>query len=337
MGFRNIHRLLTAAFKYGEPLPLISGDTLKFLPTVDNVGAINIGDGTTDIDVKAFLGASTDYIEFDVSDGQVNIEGAELHFGDNDSIEFGDGNDVVVNWNGSHMESSTAGTLWQDCPSKLDENDIAVCVRWEDDFILYDNTATVGNWVLTEVGTGTDALADDVAGGILLLTCQATTDNAAEQITGAFAPFLLAAGKTLWFECRFKLVGDITQSEVAVGLCAKGEDLTAVADVKPQDGIAFTKQDGATGFAITASKNGTDTGESAATLHTLVNNSYVKLGFLVNGLTSVTPYINGVAGTAITATIVDDESLTPFALVRNGDGTTQEVLHIDYIKCVQLK
>ena len=340
MGARNILRLLTHALKSGpDKLDLVSGDILKVLPVADNVGAINIGDGTNDIDFKAFLGASTDYVEFDVSAGQVNIESAELHFGDNDSTEWGDGNDLVTNWNGSFQEvTAAASALYTDFPSVLDPS-FQTHVAYEkfDDFFEVDTTATVGNWVLTSVGTGTPALADDLAGGHIVLTCQSTTDDACHQYRQVSAPFKLAAGKTLWFEIRFKLTGDATQSEVAVGLVAAGEDLTAVADVKPQDGIAFTKQDGATGFALTASKNGTNTGESGATLHTCVSGSFVRLGFVVDGLTSVTPYVDGVAGTAITATIVDDESLAIFFLVRNGDATTQEVLDVDYVRCVQLR
>lgn len=338
MGARNVLRLMIEALTGSNPekLDLASGDVISLLPVTDDQGVINVGDGTNDMDVKVFLGASTDYVEFNVGDGQVNVESAELHFGDNDSLEFGDGTDVTVNWNATHLEVNKTGTIFQDFPNPMDP-DPAVAHGVLDDFYTLDTTATVGGWAAFNVGTGTTTLADDVGGGVLLMTCQAATDDACEQLNQVSAPFLLAAGKTLWYECRFKLVGDITQSEIAVGLCALGEDLTAVADVKPADGVAFTKQDGATGFALTASKNGTNTGESAATLHTLVNNTYVRLGFLIDGVTSVTPYVNGVAGTAITATIPDDESLGMFLLVRNGDGTTQEVLHVDYVKVVQIR
>jgi hypothetical protein len=54
-------------------------------------------------------------------------------------------------------------------------------------------------------------------------------------------------------------------------------------------------------------------------------------------VTSITPYVNGVAGTAATATICDDESLAPYFLVRNGDATTTQILDIDYVKVVQLR
>lgn len=327
---------LVADLLSGSKADLTEGQAMKFLSAVHDRGSLQFGDGSSDFDFTVYVGPSK-YVKFDVGAGKLTFSGVAQSIGDNAALNIGDGNDVQLVWNGTYLEVTSASTIWDSCPSELDPNFIAVAYKIEDDFLTYDNTATVGGWALFEVGTGTDALADDVPGGVLLLTCQATTDNACEQINKVSAPILLAAGKTVWFEARFKLVGDATQSEVAVGLVAAGEDLTAVADVKPQDGVAFSKQDAATGFALTASKDGTNTGESGATLHTLANNTWVRLGFLIDGITSVTPYVNGVAGTPITATICDDESLAPFFLVRNGDGVTQEVLHIDYVKCVQLK
>ncbi|KKL04594.1 hypothetical protein LCGC14_2614490, partial [marine sediment metagenome] len=108
------------------------------------------------------------------------------------------------------------------------------------------------------------------------------------------------------------------------------------ADVLAADGVGFSSQDASLALALTASKGGTDTGASAG-IHTMVSGTYVTMGFKIDGVTSITPYINGAAGTPITATIPDDEHLAPYFLVRNGDGTTQQVLHVDYVKVVQLR
>lgn len=275
------------------------------------------------------------FITLDTENDQLEFDGIDVALGDLDLVVFGHDRDVIVQWEGSYLTAGDDG-MWAGCPAKLDPNFASVAYELFDDFVEYDNTATVGNWTLAEVGTGTDALSDATAGGFVILTCQATTDNACEQITHTGAPFKLAAGKKLWFEARVKFTGDITPSEVSLGLVNSGEDLTAVADVLPQDGVSFSKQDGATAFAATASKNGTDTG-AVAGVHTLVSGAWVVFGFLIDGVTSITPYVNGVAKTALTATICDDELLTPYFLVRNGDATTQEVLEIDYVKVVQLR
>jgi hypothetical protein len=79
------------------------GTQLEFLPVSDDAAAINIGDGTTDVDFKVFLGAAGAYVEFNVGTGQLNVEGAEVHLGDSDEIEFGDATagDVTMQWNGT--------------------------------------------------------------------------------------------------------------------------------------------------------------------------------------------------------------------------------------------
>lgn len=259
-----------------------------------------------------------------------------LQFPDNAGLKLGAGSDVTLDWDGTRIvTAAAANAMWDDCPIKLDPNYISDFFDFEDDFYEVDTTATVGKYVADNVGTGTTTLADDVAGGVMLLTCQATTDDAAEQLTLVSAPFFLAAGKTLYYETRLKIVGDV-QSEVSFGLVAKGEDLTAVADVLPADGVSFSNQDATLATDLTLSKGGVNTG-AVAGVHTMVSNTYAVFGFKIDGVTSCTPYINGVAGTAATATFPDDESMSPYFLVRNGDGTTQQVLHVDYVRVVQLR
>ena len=257
---------------------------------------------------------------------------------DNSETRYGTGDDVTIEWDGTRMAAkAAANAMWDGVPSKLDPNYLAGAFDFEDDFYEVDTDAVVGRWAAENVGTGTTTLADDAAGagGVMLFTCQATTDNACEQLTLVSAPFFLAANKTLYYETRLKIVGDV-QSEVSFGLVAKGEDLTAVADVLPADGVSFSSQDGDLAVALTLSKSGTNTGAVAA-VHTMVSGTYATFGFKIVGITSCTPYINGVAGTAATATFPNDQSLSPYFLVRNGDGSTQQILHVDYVRVVQLR
>lgn len=248
-------------------------------------------------------------------------------------ITFGTGSDVKAQWDGTTFNLAPASGMWANCPLVHYANGMSLAYEVYDDFI---STPDVTNlWTAANVGTGTTAYDPAVAGGVLLLTCQATTDDACEQLTRKGAGFLLAAGKTIWYETRIKIVGDV-QSEHSFGLVADGEDLTAVADVLPADGISFSTQDATLAAALTVSKGGTDTG-AVAGVHTLVSGTWVTLGLLIDGITSVTPYVNGTAGTAATATIPDDEHLAPYFLVRNGDGTTQQIMHVDYVKVVQLR
>jgi hypothetical protein len=269
--------------------------------------------------------------------GALTCEGTgAMTLEDGGSITLGTGSDIKLQWNGTTFNIAPAAGMWANCPFIDYANGHAVAYRVFEDFTGgLDKTALTGKWTELSVGTGTQALATDVAGGHLLLTCQATTDNACEQATYISDPFKLAAGKTLWYETRITITGDV-QSEHSFGLVALGEDLTAVADVLPADGVSFSTQDASLAVALTASKNGTDTGAVAA-VHTLVSGTAVVFGLLIDGVTSITPYIDGVAGTAATATIPDDESLAPYFLVRNGDNVTTQILDVDYVKVVQLR
>lgn len=271
-------------------------------------------------------------VALDAENDQVELDGVDVALGDNDQVVFGDGSDVTVMWNGTYLQATSAlNALWTAAPCKADPNYDSIVHEFFDDFNFLDVTSV---WTVTEDDADCTQAISDAAGGVLLLTNKATTDDNAQQIAGKGDTFLLAAGKTLWFEARVK-VAAATQIDVIVGLVADGEDMTGVADNRFQDGIGFFKTDGATTLQFGASKDGTDTGTNtnAGTLGT----DWIVLGFKVEGLTRAIPYVNGVAGTPITATFCDDEALTPIVMVRNGDATTAQTIEVDYVKVVQLR
>ncbi|MEE8607809.1 MAG: hypothetical protein V3S55_09400 [Nitrospiraceae bacterium] len=55
------------------PLDVTPGDQLFLLPREDDLGAINIGDGTKDMDVKLFLGSTADIVLLDVGNSRVDF------------------------------------------------------------------------------------------------------------------------------------------------------------------------------------------------------------------------------------------------------------------------
>lgn len=74
MSSSNILRLLRDALVLnGEQLDLVSGNIVKIRPKADDTGYIAIGDGTYDMDVKVFLGSSTEYVLFDVGNSQLTL------------------------------------------------------------------------------------------------------------------------------------------------------------------------------------------------------------------------------------------------------------------------
>jgi len=75
MSSSNILRLLRDALALnGEKLDLVSGDVLQVRPETDDTGAIHVGDGSNDIDMKVFLGSTGEYVLFDVGNSRLDLQ-----------------------------------------------------------------------------------------------------------------------------------------------------------------------------------------------------------------------------------------------------------------------
>jgi hypothetical protein len=76
---------------------------LEFLPATDDIGAVNIGNGTLDMDFKVFMGAAGVHVTFDQSVARTIFEGCDLRLMDTDILEFGDDADVTMTWDGDSL------------------------------------------------------------------------------------------------------------------------------------------------------------------------------------------------------------------------------------------
>lgn len=85
MGARNIVRLLSHALVAGENFDLGSGDALSLIPEVADQGSIEIGNGTKDMDVKIFLGSTTEYVLADVGNSRLEYQ-VDVKMGDAKNI-----------------------------------------------------------------------------------------------------------------------------------------------------------------------------------------------------------------------------------------------------------
>jgi hypothetical protein len=187
-----------------------------------------------------------------------------------------------------------------------------------EDFDYY----TAANWTVTETQAGaTQALADG-DGGLLLLTNSAADDDlVALQKVGE--SFRFEAGKKLFFEARFK-VSDATQSDVVMGL-----QITDATPLDVSDGVFFIKADGSTSVSLLVEKNGTAT--TTASVATMANDTFVRLGFYYDGVSQIQYFVNGVLGGAsVTTNLVDDEDLTVSFAIQNGEAVAK-TMTVDYV------
>jgi len=223
--------------------------------------------------------------------------------------------------------------LWSQAPNdQIDSGAFDMGFGFKDDFLAFTDTHS---WVLTQASAGT--VAPDVAaiGGAVLLDCNSTTNNQGVQIqlggaVGA-ASFIPSAASKIYFEARVK-IADIgsTTCQMFAGLAIVDTSVFASAANSTANHIGFEAIN-TTAMGIHSEKAGTRS--STAAVHTVVDDDYVKLGFVVDGLTKITPFVNGDAQTAIT-TNIPIVAMTP-SFVCHSSGTTDPILHVDWVACYQ--
>ncbi len=192
---------------------------------------------------------------------------------------------------------------------------------------LIVSTTSYPGYTVTQITAGTLVMAD-AAGGWLNLTGGAA-DGRGIQMQAAGEAFIPAAEKDIWFEASIK-IADADDMDWFVGLASTD---TNVFSTDPTDIIAFRGDDDDTNIDFQARKAGA--GAQADTGSDTANTTAVRLGFWVKGVTSIVPYINGVAQTAVTANIPVVEMCLTFGAL-DGATTASNTLGLDWYRIVQL-
>ncbi len=263
-------------------------------------------------------------------------------FSDSQDLGFGSNTDAVFQFDGTYFRGPNPGSssnMWNACPA-LAYADPNVAGFFREDFIKYH----VDEWALSQLGggSGTVALsevADKTGVGAIVLDAAAVTATHGIQIQlGNTAGEMwdlesATTGKKLWFEIKLQVV-ESNDCNIVVGLHVRDTDVID----KDVDGIYFHKDDGDTNWDF-ASYNGGSAGE-VASVGTAANDTWIRLGFYYDGAGTLTPYVNGTAGTAITtaARIPTEDQLTLSIGIENGDGgAVRNYMYVDYVKVVQTR
>lgn len=186
----------------------------------------------------------------------------------------------------------------------------------------FHNGFTVGSngWTVTNVGTGTEVIAD-ADNGILQLTND-VNDNDSIAIQRSKETFLFETGKKLFFKARLK-ISDATESQLIAGL--------QILDTTPfdvTDGVYFSKADGDATLKIFVEKDGTSSSEDVAELE---DDTFVTIGFFYDGIDKVVAFVNnGAVVSVATTNLPDDEELTSSFFIENGEAVAK-VMDLDYV------
>ena len=203
-----------------------------------------------------------------------------------------------------------------------------------DDFLAFD--ADSKSWVLTNATSGTGAIDPAAKGGVLLLDSAAATNNQGVQIqlggaVGA-SSFIASANSKIYYEARIKAadLGSGPTLQIFAGLAEVDTSVFASAANSTANHVGFEAIN-TLSLSYVHEKAGTRVSDTSA--GTIADDTYIKVGFLIDGLTSITPFVDGIAGTKQTASIPIVE-LTP-SFVCHSSGTTDPILHVDWVACIQ--
>jgi hypothetical protein len=154
-------------------------------------------------------------------------------------------------------------------------------------YFNYFHSYTAGDWTITTTETGSsDAteLIADASGGILRVTNDNSASGDADGLQLSGESFLPASGITIYCETRIK-VSSATTGDYLWGLV-----VTDTSPLAHANGIVFRKNTGDTAwdFETTASSvSSTDSNIEVAQ-----TSDFVKLGFKVNGISSLDYYVD---------------------------------------------
>ena len=119
-------------------------------------------------------------------------------------------------------------------------------------------------------------------------------------------------------------MSDATHSDFIMGL-----QITDTTPLAVSNGVYFRKDDDDAYLDFVVMKGSTAT--TATAVHTVVNDTYLVVGFYYNGVDAVEYYVDDVKiGTSVTTYLPDTEELTISFGVQNG-AAAAKILSVDYI------
>lgn len=199
---------------------------------------------------------------------------------------------------------------------------------WKNDFDFYLAT----DWVITETGSGTRAIAQ-AKNGILVITNAAADDDEnflqlRDVASGQVAEhWLYEATKRMFFEARFK-VSDATQSDFIMGL-----QITDTSPLAVSDGVYFRKDDGDDDLDFIVMGTSVSTG-SPTNIHTVVDDTYMTLSWMYNGDGNFAAYVDGVMVGGVDNDNPPASEMTVSFGIKNG-AAAAKVMSLDYIYVAQ--
>lgn len=247
-----------------------------------------------------------------------------------------------INWKTpTSAVNAQSSAIWESCPWTELKEDPTLGIAYFDDFLGPLDVTTADGWTIhaTTSGVICSGVTTDSEGGVLKLDSNGhnAADDGVDSLQQPTASFLLAAGRKLWFEARIKLT-DATDSWFA-GLCAVDASLLATGALDDvSDKAGFYHLDAGTDNKMSSITARTSADDATADVAACADATWVNIGFVIDGLTSIKFYVNGVlVETGTTAANLPNAAMCmSFAATCENAHTDDADLFVDWVKIAQL-
>jgi hypothetical protein len=252
------------------------GDNFSVLPLTDNAGQFQIGDGTTDMDLKIFMGSTAAHVLFDNSEQLVTYTGTKLRIGTAAGTGpscVGTDPDQVFQAHGVMASLATAAAYaaaYNTFTVTADQsNNVSVFGTWSELYLTGDLTLTgssnyAAHWALLEMADAGGALTGPAGIAWMAAVCASiiapdglvndavlagviADSNLTNGYTenGTTAGFLVRKGASnLAWPYGLYLTASATATGIYLGTCTTGINLTGTIGT----GINFTSTTVTTGI-----------------------------------------------------------------------------------------
>lgn len=232
------------------------------------------------------------------------------------------------------LSTGYSANLWKTCPLLEYMHDPMIGVYLNESWQSYNPTATTGDYVLTQATAGTAAIST-AAPGVLELDCNSTTQGQGVTLQRAKSAFVPAASKHIWAEFKLKVVDTYDKVQLFAGLSEIDTTLIASGANSSANHIGWEIATAGAGALTFAGEKAGARGTATST--SIAEDTYITLGFYVDGVTSIQQYINGVAtGSALATANIPVVALYP-SFVCQTDDTNDPILHLQGYRIFQLR
>lgn len=238
-----------------------------------------------------------------------------------------------------NIYSGTRGaSLWETAPLLAALSDPGTFFLYRDDFRYIDSTL---EWALVTENSGAATILD-AAGGVVNIAT-GVTNNDESYLSSLAENWLFAASKPLWFEARVALTeANVDDANIIVGLsdtvAANSLQDNGAGPMASYDGAVWFKVDGGTVWQFETSNAGTQV--TTASAGAFVSNTFYRVGFIFDPLAGttgeITPYLNGVAGTAHAITLSGLEEMHILLGLKAGGGAVEN-LRVDSVQVLAVR